>query len=272
MITLSKYHGCGNDFLLLEAIGEHTDRKKAIVRALCDRHTGIGADGCIFVHREPLAMEIYNCDGSIASMCGNGLRCFAKYVLDEGICTKRSYTVNTLAGDMRVKLDSISPFLVSVRFPKPILDQKDAGSLPKRRIWHEPVRIDGRRFYIDTCFVGNVHTILYVEDITDVSLADIGKKLHVHPLFPEQTNVNFVRVVDASRIQVKTYERGVGMSLACGSGCCAAAWDAYMREYVQRDVLVELPRGSLRIRVHEDETITMQGSAKRIMKGTAEGI
>ena len=272
MLSCSKYHGCGNDFILLQEISAHAERKKTIVRGLCDRHMGIGADGCIFVHSDPLAMEFYNCDGSEAAMCGNGLRCFAKYVMDEGICTKRRYKVKTLAGDMEVFVECVSPFLVSVHFPKPIVDKREESSLPDHKIWDAPICINDRSLRIDTCFVGTIHTILYVEDVSDPSLPDIGERLHAHPLFPKKTNVNFIQVMDASKLKVITYERGVGMSKACGSGCCAAVWDAWVRGYVARDVLVELPCGSLQIHVHHDETITMQGSAKRIMKGVVYDI
>lgn len=269
MISCSKYHGCGNDFIILTAQDVQTMNKKALVCHLCDRHQGIGADGCIIVHQNPLMMEFYNKDGSTASMCGNGLRCFAKYVYDEGICTQKAYTVQTAAGIMKISVDRFHPFWVSIHLPKPSLNPCAHHDMPKRLIWKYPLTMGDTTYTIDTCFCTTVHTILYVPDVNDQALTEIGRLIHEQPIFPAKTNVNFVQILDEHRIRVMTYERGVGKTLACGSGCCAAVWDAHRHGYVENDVRVALPCGFLQIQIHQDETITMQGDAKRIMKGKA---
>ncbi len=271
MIACSKYEGCGNDFIIVKAVdcGKHT--YDDLAKRLCDRHMGIGADGLIIVADEPLTMHFYNCDGTEA-MCGNGLRCFARYVYEEGICNKRSYLVRTKSGDMQVHVDATTPFLVSITSPKPSMDAQIYPDLPAVALWDYPLEIAGTKLSLDACFVISVHAIVYGIKKSRKDLVTLGEALCEHSLFPNGTNVNFVEVLDRTHLRVTTYERGVGMSNACGSGCCAAVWDAFVRGYVERVTEVLLPYGTITITVHEDERITMQGSARCIMKGIAECI
>lgn len=270
MIELSKYHGCGNDFIITSDVLYRDEEKKAMVIQYCDRHTGIGADGFMFVHQAPLEMEFYNCDGSRAPMCGNGIRCFAKYVYDEGICDLSEYEVKTLAGMMQIHVTSFQPFEVCVTLGKPTLDPSKIHSDQGREVFQYPMSVMGEIYTIDTLFIGTIHTVLFVPNAFDERLAVLGKRIHDHPLFLEKTNVNFVEVVNEHHIRLQTYERGVGMTLACGTGCCAAVWDAWKHGLVAHDVEVELCKGSLYITIDENEMITMRGSATRIMKGVGE--
>lgn len=270
MIELCKYHGCGNDFILTTHTAFSEEEKKQMVIAYCDRHTGIGADGFIFVHKAPLEMEFYNCDGSKAPMCGNGIRCFAKYIYDEGICDLTEYEVQTLAGHMKLKVTSLEPFEVCVTIGKPSLDPSLIHSDQGREVYGYPMSVMGEIYTIDTLFIGTIHTVLFVSNAFDERLEELGKRIHDHPLFLEKTNVNFVEVVDEGHIRLQTYERGVGMTLACGTGCCAAVWDAWKHGFVNDEVAVELVKGTLYISIDENEMITMRGSAKRIMKGAGD--
>lgn len=264
-MIVSKYHGCGNDFIITR-VEEVKEDHASFAKRICNRHTGIGADGLILVKQQPLEMIFYNCDGSRAPMCGNGIRCFARYVLDEGICLQDQYPVETLAGVMEVKVLNRDPYLVEICMGSVQLDPELLHLTTKEVIWEKPVTIDKETFLIDTCFMGTIHTMVVVDDAFDPRHANIGKQLHQHSLFKEKTNVNFVQIIDRKTINVQTYERGVGMTYACGTGCCASVWDANKKGLVDTNVHVNLPYGFLDIRMEED-VIYMSGPAICIMKG-----
>ncbi len=264
MLSLSKYHGCGNDFLITEEKGLTPAQKCALSKNLCERHTGIGADGMIFLKSDPLTMEIYNSDGSSAPMCGNGIRCFAKYVLDRNIITQNDFYVHTEAGRKALHIHSKYPFSVSVNMGKASFDPHDT-MLKDQRLINYPLRIENRLFDITTVFMTTLHTVLFVDQEPVHTLKKFGKVIHEHPLFPQKTNVNFVRVINRSHLSVSTYERGAGMTLACGSGCCAAAYVAWLQKLVDSQVHISLPKGTLQIQIDEQECLIMRGGAEKIM-------
>lgn len=265
MLTVSKYHGCGNDFLLLENQMKTSAQKSRLARILCERHTGIGADGMIFLYTDPLTMEIYNSDGSFAPMCGNGIRCFAKYAYDHRIISQNDFTVKTGDGIKTLHVHSFDPFLVSVDMGKASFDPCDTLVRDNQLFQNDPLLIQDQLFFITTVFMTTLHTVIFIDQAAPFSLEKYGKLIHEHSLFPNKTNVNFVRIIDRSHIKVSTYERGAGMTLACGSGCCASVYVAWKQKLVDRAVQVDLSKGNLQIQIDEKEHLIMCGSAVKIM-------
>lgn len=269
-IPVAKYHGLGNDFILLreqvaDSIADLTD----FVIKVCDRHTGIGADGLIVAKQNPFFMEYYNQDGSRAPMCGNGIRALTCFLYDEGLLEDSLVRIDTLAGLKTVEILSYDPFTVRVNMGGPI-DDPAAIHVPAQK----PVRAyeltdpNGKTLAkIDSFFMSTVHTVVFPDFDAMGKIEQAGRTICEHPFFEEQTNVNFVNCIDPSHIEVQTYERGCGVTLACGTGACASALAAYRRGLCESNVEVRLKRGSLRIEIEPDETVYMSGPAKKILSG-----
>lgn len=279
MIRFSKYHGCGNNFVmvrereLLEITGE--EGYAAFARKVCDINTGIGADGLIIVREEPaLEMVFYNMDGSRAPMCGNGIRCFAYFCLNEGIRTEKSYVVKTLAGDMIVEVTSKEPFMAKINMGSPIFEPAAIAVKTEREdfLSQELEISDGSRWTVSSLFMGTVHTVVFVDDYDSFDIEFVGKELCEHPAYTEKTNVNFVKVIDKNTVEMKTYERGVGMTLACGTGACAATVIAKLQGLCKSPTEVILALGSLIIELGDDGNVYMTGPSVKIAEGTLESI
>ncbi len=268
MIPVTKYHGCGNDFIITDWERVMNCDIEDFVVKVCDRHTGIGADGCILVKQHPLEMVFYNGDGSRAPMCGNGIRCFAKYCYDERIETAEEYDVETLAGRKHVTRVSLDPFQVRIDMgnwdddPKSI--QVEGQSEP---IMDYKLTVGDTSVSVYSFFMSTVHTVVFVSNAFAFDYSDIGKKICHHPLYKEQTNVNFVEIADVNTLRMVTYERGVGMTLACGTGACAAARIAYEKKGCASKLRVLLKRGELHIEIDDQQHVHMFGPAERILKG-----
>lgn len=261
-IKISKYHGLGNDFILTR-YDENYDIEKLVI-SCCDRHTGIGADGMIFVKENPLEMIYYNQDGTRAPMCGNGIRCFAAYCFDEGICQDERIPVQTLAGEKVVYRVSESPFVVRVDMDKPVYSNELLHVDEGESVWKKTIQ--GMDTY--SLFMATVHTVVFVKDAFDEKNVELGKKICHAPFFHKQTNVNFVQVKDRNHIVVMTYERGCGITLACGTGACASVVVANQLGLCDASVDVELRIGHLQIDV--EDHVFMSGPAKKIMEGEFE--
>lgn len=274
MLLFSKYHGCGNSFVIIresELLKKAAEKEYPVfARAVCDICTGVGADGLIVVRQEPaLEMMFYNCDGSRAPMCGNGIRCFAHFCRHEGICMENSYTVRTLAGDMIVDVTCEEPFRARINMGKPLFS-KEAIKVESGTddCFERTITLnDGSQYRIYSHFMGTIHTMVFAEDLDDEAIPDIGEKICNHPTFKEKTNVNFVKVIDEKTLEVRTYERGVGMTLACGTGACASVVTANMRGLCSNKVDVRLKLGSLNIQLGDDGNVYMEGPSVRIMDG-----
>ncbi|TAD79573.1 MAG: diaminopimelate epimerase [Oscillatoriales cyanobacterium] len=254
-LAFAKYHGLGNDFILLD----NRDRPEPIVSPaeavqLCDRHFGIGADGVIFVlpgqNGADYTMRIFNSDGSEPEMCGNGIRCFAKYVASlEGLeNTEKAYQVHTLAGmigptlraDGQVTVDMGYPILDAEQVPTtlaPAGDKAIARSLS----------VAGHDWSVTAVSMGNPHCITFVEDVAAIDLSAIGPQFEHHPAFPQRTNTEFVEVVRPDYLKMRVWERGAGITLACGTGACATLVAAVLNGRSDRSATVELPGGPLQI-------------------------
>ncbi|MDO4553069.1 MAG: diaminopimelate epimerase [Bacillota bacterium] len=282
MLHISKYHGCGNDFIITEESQLDGRDLSSLIPAVCDRNSGIGADGFIVVRRSPLEMIFYNRDGSRAPMCGNGLRCFARFCYDERIVCWSSYTVETLAGPMEVKILETSPFTVELSMGRPDYRPQALGlqlpaapsdgisapaPCPEGPLWGHSLELDGEPLLLYSFFMATDHTVHFCRDPEDPALLRKAERLSSHPFFPRQINVDLVRVIDENTIALRTWERGAGPTLACGTGACAAALAAFKTHHCNNDVTVLLPKGRLQIIIGQDEEVFLRGPAERIMKG-----
>lgn len=294
MLKFSKYHGCGNNFVMvceselceylgvaaiIEDVGcgnagrassFEKNEYSAFAQKVCDINTGIGADGLIIVREEPeLEMVFYNMDGSRAPMCGNGIRCFARFCQEEGIREESSYVVKTLAGDMVIEVTSREPFMARIDMGAPILDPADIAVKSERDdfLKQELVISDGSKWEVNSLFMGTVHTVVFVDDYESFDIEYVGRELCEHPTYTEKTNVNFVKVLDENTVEMKTYERGVGMTLACGTGACATAVVADMQGLCKSTIEVILQLGSLNIELKDGGHVFMEGPSVKIAEG-----
>lgn len=267
-LSVSKYHGCGNDFIIARASELSGINLPDLAQRACDRHTGIGADGFIAVGEGPLEMIYYNQDGSRAPMCGNGIRCFAAFCHDEQITRTAAYDVQTLAGVQKVRILQEAPFRVQIDMGMPDDDPRRIGI--SEPIWGKQLTLaDGTAVTLYSLFMGTVHTVVFVDDF-DADIAEAGRQICTHPLYAEQTNVNFVQVVDDQTMRVRTYERGCGMTLACGTGACAALVCAVREGKMNEKAHVLLEKGELLVELNEQGHVMMSGPAVRVMKGVYE--
>lgn len=250
-------HGLGNDFILVEDLDAALpeDQCPSLAQQLCHRRTGIGGDGLMFIRRgeqAPVRMRLYNSDGSLADMCGNGIRCFARYVYDHKIQTATRFPIETDAGIKEASLTlsdgQVSAVEISMGIPAfarpqiPMLGGEGDCRL-------SAIEALGRSFPCSAVNTGVPHLVLFLEEaLSEEELLRYGPALETHPLFPKRTNVNFTRVLDENTLEVRTWERGCGRTLACGTGSCAAAVCAAVAGFTRRNVQVRLALGSLAIR------------------------
>lgn len=281
MYNISKYHGCGNNFVIMQEaelaeqlgadLGEGSAELYAKFAAeVCDESVGIGADGCIVVRTEPaLEMVFFNRDGSRAPMCGNGIRCFAHYCRDHGIRTEDSYPVKTLAGEMIVEVKSTDPFRVQIDMGCPVFEPEavcvdsDAPDLMELELSLK----GGNTLTVSSLFMGTIHTVLFVDEMNPDRIEALGEEICNHPTFAEKTNVNFVKVIDEGTLQMITYERGVGMTQACGTGACASVVTSSRKGLCSKTAEVILPLGSLKIEIKDDGHVMMEGPSVHVLEG-----
>lgn len=266
MIRFTKYHGCGNNFIIVRESDVDGMDYSQLALDMCNVNTGIGADGFIVVREDPaLEMVFYNMDGSRAPMCGNGIRCFAAYCYDNDICRKEEYPVETLAGTMVVKIISTDPFMVRIDMGRPLFDPESFGVLDgSDEFTDRAMHTSEGDFRASSCFMGTVHTVIWVDEYPSEIAAS---QLSNDPVFSEKTNVNFVRVIDSETLEIKTYERGVGFTCACGTGACASLVIGRREGRNSEKVTVLLPYGKLLIEQLDDGTVMMTGPAIKIAEG-----
>lgn len=273
MISFSKYHGCGNDFIIVREKSGEGWSYDALARAICHRTLGIGADGLIIVRENPLEMVFYNSDGSRAPMCGNGIRCFAKFCYDNEICTDKRYPVETLAGTMGIHVVEWDPFLVEVDMGKPDFDPKSCKiNTLEVNYLKKTIQLSDRNIEVSSCFMGTIHTVVWFDDLEHVELEKLGAEISNHPVYGEKTNVNMVQVIDDKTLKLMTYERGAGLTYACGTGACASVVIGVLEERCGRSTDVILPYGKLHIVQREDDEVMMTGPAVKIGDGCFEEI
>ena len=277
-MKITKMHGLGNDFIVFFDDGASQFDVTDMAQRLCDRHTGIGADGLVIVMPSKVAdvrMRIINSDGSEAEMCGNGIRCFAKYAYDRKIIDKEVFTVETLAGIMTPTIIAENGVakLVKVNMGKPTFSAKDIPmAVESDKVIDYTIDVDGTSYVVSSVLLGVPHTEVFVDDVTTVPLTALGPKIEKHPLFPKGTNVNFVQVVNENTVKVRTWERGAGATLACGTGSCSSAVMAHEKGLTGRSVDVQLYLGTLHIDYDEDGTVYMTGPAAEVFSLELEGV
>jgi len=273
MIKFEKYHGLGNDFIIFNSkdliannIKEESFSDLAI--KVCDRHTGIGADGMmILVEKEECCQMIFiNSDGSIVSMCGNGIRCFSNYIYNNKILDGTTYKVETLAGLLTLEVYPDEKFNVKVDMGKPLLDPKSIPmTTPKEKFINEDILVNGEVYKVSSILMGVPHAVIFVDDLEKIDLVEVGKAIENNPLFPEKTNVNFVQILDVDEILVDTWERGAGHTLACGTGSCASVVVGELLGSLNSKVVVHLTLGDLTIEVKDE--VYMTGPSELVVKG-----
>ncbi len=279
MLQFSKYQGLGNDFVLLEGRGGQlplsiTEPDPHWVRQLCDRRFGIGGDGLILAlppqHGEELRMRIFNADGSEAEMCGNGIRCLARFLADsDGDQPGRTWRTETMAGvivpelcdDGQIRVDMGQPFLEPEQVPTTL--SKGRSGLPQGEI-----KLEGRTLQLAAVGMGNPHVVVPVQDLKAIAFDAWGSALEVSPLFPAKTNVHFLEVIDQTTLEIRVWERGAGPTLACGTGACATLVAATLLGLSESEATVKLPGGPLEISWPDRKgSVFMTGPAIAVFDG-----
>lgn len=274
-----KMHGLGNDFIIPEINEADLTDLSELAKILCDRHTGIGANGILLVcnsNEENIRMRIFNSDGTEAEMCGNGIRCFAKYVYEKKIISDQKFTIETLAGKIIPELfiddGIVTKVRVNMNTPKLIDDEEslinfndDTNSNISEKL-HKKILINENIFHTSSLTLGVPHSILYVDEIVNSEIKILGSLIEKHESFPKGTNVNFVKVVNDHEIIMRTWERGAGQTLACGTGSCAAGVASFLDGKTVRKITVHLELGDLEIELI-DNSVFMTGPAQQVFEG-----
>lgn len=275
-IKFTKMHGCGNDYVYVNCMDKLIDNPEKVSQYISDRHFGIGSDGLILICPSDVAdfrMAMYNADGSEGKMCGNGVRCIAKYVYEYGLTDKKKISLETKSGikylDMdiedgkvqMVKVDMGAPILKPAEIPVKTDSSMDS-------FINQPLDVDGNTFMVTCVSMGNPHAVVYLNDVKNLEIEKIGPMFEMHPCFPDRVNTEFVRVVDGHTLEMRVWERGSGETLACGTGACAVAVASILNGHVSGEVTVKLLGGDLKILWDEQENIVyMTGPAAVVFDG-----
>jgi diaminopimelate epimerase len=274
-LEFTKLHGTANDFVYVDARRGLPGDPAALAPRLCDRHRGVGADGLILLLPSETAdcrMRIFNADGSTAEMCGNGIRGFAKFVLDAGIVRANPLRVETDAG-----VKTLHAELVGGRVARVAVDMGVPEWSGRRipvdadgEVIERPLDVAGRTWAVTCLSMGNPHCVVFVDDVASLPLADVGPRFELHPFFPKRVNTEFIHVVGPTRLEMRVWERGAAETMACGTGACAAAAAAARTGRAERRCVVALPGGELDIEWRTDDHIVMTGDAVEVFSGRIE--
>ena len=273
-MKFTKMHGIGNDYVYVNCFKETVEHPSEAAIKVSDRHFGIGSDGLILIKPSEVAdgkMEMYNADGSQGAMCGNGIRCVAKYMYDYGITDKTSISVETKSGikylDLTIKDGKVDT--VKVNMGTPILKAADIPvRSEKEQVIDEPVMVDGKEWKITCVSMGNPHAITYIDDVKNLEIEKIGPKFENHEIFSDRVNTEFVHVIDRNTVEMRVWERGSGETLACGTGACAVAVSSILNGLTEEEVTVKLLGGDLKIFWDRTENkVYMTGSATTVFDG-----
>lgn len=271
-INFSKYQATGNDFVLINGFKAYISLTKEQIAEVCDRHFGIGADGLIIARSTEDAdvfMDYYNCDGSIAEMCGNGVRALSAFSKDENIENARSLksiNVQTRAGLKAVRIEDD---IYSVNMGPASFDNESLGFASNEAMWKYPLEINSQVIEIYGASMGNPHCIIFTDDIDNAPVNELGPLIEHNELFKNRINVEWVEVQDELNMKVKVWERGVGYTLACGTGVCASFAIANRLNFVKNKANVSLPGGNLKVEL-QDKDLLLSGQAKKVFSGDIE--
>lgn len=281
-MKFTKMQGLGNDYVYVNCFKEKIDNPSEVAKFVSDRHFGIGSDGLIMINPSKVAdfeMEMYNADGSRGEMCGNGIRCVAKYVYDYGLTDKTHISVETLGGikylDLTVKDGKVA--LVRVDMGEPELDPEKIPIIMKGysdetdRVLNAQIKVDGKEYHMTGVSMGNPHDVVYIDDVQGLDIEKIGPKFENHERFPQRINTEFSRVIDRKTVEMRVWERGSGETLACGTGACAVAVASILNGYTEREVEIRLLGGNLQIEWNEEDNhVYMTGPATVVFDGEIE--
>ncbi len=276
VLKFTKMQGIGNDFVVVNALSDAPDEAGLpdLSRRLNDRKFGIGGDGLVLVLPSKIAdfrMRMFNPDGSESEMCGNGIRCFARFVHDHKLYPEPQIKVETLAGVKIVRLQlrggSVEAVRVEMGTPRLLRSEIPMRGDDNGRVIGEGLKVEGRRFEITAVSMGNPHVLIFEDNLDKLPLERFGPAIETHRAFPERTNVHFIHVCNAGEIRIRTWERGAGATLACGTGACAAVVASVLNDKTGRNVLVHLPGGDLRVEWLGDNRVVMTGPAEEVFTG-----
>jgi diaminopimelate epimerase len=273
-MQFTKWHGLGNDFVIINGQTEHITDYRNQALAICDRNFGIGADGLVVIMPSDIAdfkMRIFNSDGSEADMCGNATRCVARYLYETGLTDKTVITLDTLAGIVTPELifEDSKLVIVKVDMGEPKLTRGEtpmAGNSSEKAI-NVPIEIDGQTYQVTALSMGNPHCVIFVDDVAKINLASIGPQFETHSLFPRKTNVEFIQVIDRNTLKMRVWERGAGITKACGTGASAALVAAVLNGHTDRQATIKLDGGDLFIQWDDNNHIYKSGPAVEVFRG-----
>ena len=273
-MKFTKMQGIGNDYVYVNCFQEKVENPGELAVRVSDRHFGIGSDGLILIKPSEEAdfrMEMYNADGSEGAMCGNGIRCVAKYVYDYGLTDQTSLSVETKSGikylDLTIEDGKVCQVRVNMGAPE-LEPRKIPVVSDKERVIDQPNEVQGRIYHMTCVSMGNPHAVVYLDDVKNLKIEEIGPEFESHSCFPDRVNTEFVRVVDEHTVEMRVWERGSGETLACGTGACAVAVASILNGYVNGEVTVKLLGGDLKIFWDEKENLVyMTGPATVVFDG-----
>lgn len=273
-MKFTKMHGIGNDYVYVNCFEESVKNPAEVSKFVSDRHFGIGSDGLILISPSAIAdfrMNIYNADGSQAEMCGNGIRCVAKYVYDYGLTDKTEISVETLAGIkyLRLQVENGKVASVEVNMGAPILEPKEIPvAVEESPVVNVPVEVKGKIYHMTCVSMGNPHAIIFMDNVKDLDIEAIGPYFENHTVFPKRTNTEFVEVLDRNTVNMRVWERGSDETLACGTGACATTVSCILNDKTENEVTVHLLGGDLKIRWdREANQVYMTGPATVVFDG-----
>jgi diaminopimelate epimerase len=274
-LEFTKLHGTANDFVYVDARNGLPGDPATLAPRLCDRHRGIGADGLILLlgsDRADCRMLIVNADGSTAEMCGNGIRGFAKFVLDRGLVAANPLRVETDAGVKTIQAEVAGGRVrrVAVDMGTPEWSGRRIPVDADGDVIDRPLEVAGRTWQVTCVSMGNPHCVVFVDDVASLPLAEIGPRFERHPFFPKRVNTEFIRVASSTRLEMRVWERGAAETMACGTGACAAAVAAARTGRAGRMCTVALPGGELEIAWGADDHVVMTGDAVEVFQGRIE--
>ena len=276
-LNFTKMQGCGNDYVYISTFDQKVEDMSAVAKKLSDRHFGIGGDGVIFVCPSDVAdgrMRMFNEDGSEGKMCGNGVRCVAKFLYDHQLACKKSLSVETLSGIKTIELTMDGEEVVGATVNMGQAKTAPAAIpvlLPGDEIIDRLINIGGTDYRITCISMGNPHCVVFTDDVKNFPLSSVGPLFEHSELFPESVNTEYVRVIDETHLEMRVWERGSGETLACGTGACASVAAAVKNGYCKKDVpvTVSLLGGDLRI-IYSDHYVMMEGPAKTVFEGVCD--
>jgi diaminopimelate epimerase len=270
-VHFRKYHGLGNDYLVIDPNNYDVDLTPDTIRLICDRNFGIGADGILYgpiKSGDNLSLRIFNPDGSEAEKSGNGLRIFAKYLFENKYVDKKNFSIETSGGIVEAYIEDDSVNLIKINMGKmTFLSTKIPVRGREREVVDEELQINRVKYKVTCLSVGNPHCVIPMDEVTEENAKELGPEVENHDMFPNRINVQLLKVIDRANIEIRIWERGAGYTLASGSSSCAAAGAAYKLKMVDNKINVKMPGGKLVVEISESEDIYMTGAVEGVFDG-----